>query len=102
MAANTGNKSNAAKVNRFEQFSGGDAAAAFSKLQSAVNNLGTNVLIADKELNLIYMNERSEATLRAVEDVLEKELGLTVDELLGGSLDRFHGGRAAVTVGWTF
>ncbi len=59
-----------------------------------MNNLGTNVLIADRDLNLIYMNERSEATLRGVEDVLEKELGLSVDELLGGSVDRLYGDRA--------
>ncbi|OWY71794.1 hypothetical protein B7486_09025 [cyanobacterium TDX16] len=95
MATRTTKKSRTKARDRFSCFHAASGAKrAFSMLQSAVNNLGTNVLIADRDLNLIYMNERSEATLRGVEDVLEKELGLSVDELLGGSVDRLYGDRA--------
>ncbi|MCH8966888.1 MAG: PAS domain-containing protein, partial [Planctomycetes bacterium] len=84
---------------RFEQFVGGDddgsggAANAFQRLQSVVDGLGTNVLIANADRELVYMNERSEATLREIEDIIQDELGLSVDELMGGSIDRFHGSR---------
>lgn len=95
MATNSTAKGGNAANDRFSQFSNASGEdRTLSRLQSVVNNLGTNVLIADKDLNLVYMNERSEATLRAVEDVVEKELGLTVDELMGGPIDRFHGSRA--------
>lgn len=92
MAA-TSKKSVETSTNRFAQFVGEAGNAAFGRLQSVVDKLGTNVLIADADRNLVYMNERSEETLRSVEDVVEKELGLTVDELAGGSIDRFHGSR---------
>ncbi|MCC7292250.1 MAG: PAS domain-containing protein [Phycisphaerales bacterium] len=96
--ATTGSKkdSKTRSENRFEQFIGtGDAASkAFTRLQSVLNSLGTNVFIANADRELIYMNERAEETLRSIEDVVQEELGLSVDELLGGSLDRFHGGRA--------
>lgn len=85
-------KSGTSAKDRFSNFHAGSSAEhACSLLQSAVNHLGTNVLIADRNLNIIYMNERSEATLRAVEDVLKNELGLCIDDLLSGSLDRLHG-----------
>ncbi len=94
--ATTSKKSNSFTENRFAQFIGGDGGTdnAFTRLQSVVDNLGTNVLIANADRELVYMNERSEATLRAIEEIIQEELGLTVDELLGGSLDRFHGTRA--------
>ena len=63
-------------------------------LYAALDNLGTNVLVADADLNLIYMNQRSTETLRAIEPIIKEVLGLRVDELVGGSLDRFHGARA--------
>ncbi|MEK6674801.1 MAG: methyl-accepting chemotaxis protein [Planctomycetota bacterium] len=81
---------------RFGLFTGeGEkATGAFARLKAVVDNLGTNVLISNADLELVYMNLRSEATLRAIEDVIQKELGLSVDDLLGSSLDRFHAGRA--------
>lgn len=96
MATSTSKKGKSEATNRFEHFvgDGSQAAGAFQRLQSVVDSLGTNVLIADVDRTLVYMNERSEATLRAIEDIVEKELGLSVDELVGGSLDRFHGSRA--------
>ncbi|MCH7884646.1 MAG: PAS domain-containing protein [Planctomycetes bacterium] len=96
MAANAMKKSGISVDERFGAFIGGNGNAqnAFQRLQSVVDNVGTNVLIADADRELVYMNERSEATLRAIEDILQEELGLSVDELIGGSLDRFHGSRA--------
>lgn len=61
-------------------------------LFATLDGLGTNVMIADKELNLIYVNKRSKQTLTAIADVIRQELKLEVDELVGGSIDRFHRG----------
>lgn len=96
MGTSNSKKANANNGSRFSQFIGDDGAAAgaFKRLQNAVDALGTNVLISNADLELVYMNERSEETLRSIEDIIEKELGLSVDELVGGSLDRFHGTRA--------
>lgn len=62
-------------------------------LKNALDNLGTNIFLGDRDLNLIYMNARAEQTLRAIEGVIRKQLGLSVDQLLGGPIDRFHGER---------
>lgn len=64
------------------------------RLRGIVDGLGTNVFLADRDQNLVYMNRRAEDTLRAIAGMIQSELGLSVDELLGGPLDRFHGSRA--------
>ncbi len=83
--------------NRFARFVGeGDAAeSAFARLQSTLDTLGTNVLIANADRELVYMNRQSEETLQAIEGILRSELGLGFNELIGSSLDRFHGARAS-------
>jgi methyl-accepting chemotaxis protein len=63
-----------------------------STLFSALDQLGTNVLVADAALNLVFMNRKSVTTLSSIADVLKKELGLDVSELVGGSIDRMHRG----------
>lgn len=94
MSDSSTNESNGSASKRFEDFMvGNNDAEAFRRLQSVVDNLGTNVLISDADFKLVYMNERSEATLRAIESIVRQELGLSVDELIGGSIDRFHGSR---------
>jgi len=82
-------------INRFQTFVANSSdTEAFAKLRAVVDGLGTNVFIGDKDQNLVYMNTRAEETLRAIEDVVQEELGLSVDELVGGPLDRFHNTRA--------
>lgn len=60
------------------------------RLTAVLENLGTNVLLADTDRTLTYMNPRSKETLGGLADVIQKEMGLAVEELLGGSLGRFH------------
>ncbi|MCH8885465.1 MAG: PAS domain-containing protein [SAR324 cluster bacterium] len=62
------------------------------RLTAVLENLGTNVLLADTDRTLIYMNRRSKETLAGLKDVISEEMGLSVDEFIGGSIDRFHGG----------
>ena len=59
-------------------------------LKACLDNLQTNIFVADKDLNLIYINEIARATLILIEPEIQKTFGLRVDEFLGGSIDRFH------------
>ena len=51
-----------------------------------VESANVNMMMADRDLKLVYMNDASRKTLRAVEHLLPKK----VDQLLGESIDIFH------------
>ena len=59
-------------------------------LRACLGSLQTNVFVADQNLNLVYMNFHAEETLKSVEPEIQKAFGLGVDDLLGGSIHRFH------------
>lgn len=52
-----------------------------------------NVFIADRDLRLVYMNQRAETTMKGISSTLEEAFGLSYRELLGSNIDRFHGDR---------
>ena len=60
--------------------------AEVTKLQSMLDNLPTNVLVADKDLVIQYMNPASAQKLRT----LQQHLPISVDEIVGSSIDVFH------------
>ncbi|CAB4543629.1 unannotated protein [freshwater metagenome] len=64
----------------------GDAAA----LMSVVDSMQTRVMVADLQLNLVFVNDLALRTLRGLERELVDSFGVTVDQLLGGSIHRFH------------
>lgn len=55
-----------------------------------MDSMATNVFIADRDLNLVYMNKRAEATVGSIDQEIRKAFNLGADELLGGSIHRFH------------
>jgi methyl-accepting chemotaxis protein len=57
-----------------------------ARIQSMVENSPTNVLQADRDLKIIYVNPASLATLKK----LEKYLPVKADNVLGSSIDVFH------------
>lgn len=57
-----------------------------TRLQSMLDNLPTNVLVADKDLVIRYMNPASTRKLRR----LQQHLPVSVDEIVGSSIDIFH------------
>jgi methyl-accepting chemotaxis protein len=59
-------------------------------LRAAFGRLQTNVFIADPGLTLVYANDRALATLRALEGEVRKAFGVGADEVVGGSIHRFH------------
>ena len=64
--------------------------------KAALDALQTNVFIGDRNFNLIYMNKKAEETLRKIEPEVKKVFNITVDEILNGSIHRFHRNPARV------
>ena len=62
-------------------------------LFSMMENLGTNVMIADRNLNLVYLNKKSREVLEGLSDVTEEAFGVPYDQMIGGNIGRFHGMR---------
>lgn len=61
------------------------------RLTTVLENLGTNVLLADTDRTLIYMNQKSKETLGELDKEIRAQMGLSVDELVGDSIPCFHG-----------
>ncbi|MDP1572510.1 MAG: methyl-accepting chemotaxis protein [Vicinamibacterales bacterium] len=63
---------------------------ATESLRSALDALQTNVMMADTDLNLVYVNGQALETLRTIGPEIETAFGVRVADLLGGSIHRFH------------
>jgi hypothetical protein len=61
-----------------------------SSLMSHLGSLQTNIFFADSKFNLVYANPKAIETLREIEDEVKKTFRVSVDEILGGSIHRFH------------
>ena len=60
-------------------------------MTTAMETLRTNVMIADNDLNITYMNPSALALMREAEADLRKELpGFSVASLIGANIDVFH------------
>jgi hypothetical protein len=59
-------------------------------LRAVLDGVQANVLIADADLKLIYMNPRATETMRRVDAELRKAFRIGTDQLVGGSIHRFH------------
>jgi methyl-accepting chemotaxis protein len=57
-----------------------------ARIKSVVENAPINIMMTDMDLNLTYMNPKSTETLRK----LEKHLPISVDKMIGTSIDIFH------------
>lgn len=58
-----------------------DPTAELDHVMVVMEDLGTNVFVADTDRILIYRNARSKQTLSALESTLQEELGLAVNHL---------------------
>jgi len=61
-------------------------AAASAKAQSMVEQMPINVMVADLNMNITYMNPASASTLKTLESILP----VKVEQMIGGSIDVFH------------
>ena len=67
-----------------------NSAAEAKRSSDAMNAVATNILVCDAEFNIIYGNEKSSGTLRQLEAVMMEKFGVRADQVVGGSIDRFH------------
>ncbi len=58
--------------------------------KAALDALQTNVFIGDLDFKLIYANDKAVKTLRSIENEIKQVFNVTVDEIIGGSIHRFH------------
>jgi methyl-accepting chemotaxis protein len=66
-------------------------AAANARLKAALDNVTANVMLADAELNIIYVNKTVEAMMRTAESDIRKDLPrFDVANLIGTNIDTFH------------
>ncbi len=57
-----------------------------NRIKQMVDNAPVNMMYADPDLNIRYMNPRAEQTLRR----LEAHLPVKIDQMIGSSIDVFH------------
>ncbi|MBL8177535.1 MAG: PAS domain S-box protein, partial [Bryobacterales bacterium] len=72
----------------------GNFNALLDAFKICLEHLGTNVFLADRDLKLVYMNSRARTTLEGMQEVLDAQFGVRVEDLVGMSIDSFHGPRA--------
>ena len=61
------------------------------RIKQALDNVSSSVMVADNNLNIIYMNDKVLETFKNAESDVQKELpNFRADELLGANIDQFH------------
>ena len=66
-------------------------ANANARIKVALDNVSNNVMLADGEYNIVYLNHSVQNMLRNAQSDLRKELpNFNADDLLGKSIDLFH------------
>lgn len=73
---------------------GAELMSSLDGMKGALDNLGTNVFIADRDLRLVYMNRSASDIMRKMGSTIEKLFGVSYSELIGTKIDSFHGSRA--------
>jgi methyl-accepting chemotaxis protein len=67
-----------------------DLLGATEGLRASLDAMRANVLLADLSFTIVYANPKAVETLKTIEDEIEKAFGVNVDDILGGSIHRFH------------
>ncbi len=63
---------------------------ALDSVTSVLGIVSACILIADRELTLRWVNPAAARVLRSIEPEVRSSFGLSVDEMVGGSIHRFH------------
>ncbi|MEE7624948.1 methyl-accepting chemotaxis protein [Methylobacter sp. Wu8] len=68
-----------------------EAAEKAMRINQALDNVQSGVMVADNNLEIIYTNESVEKMLKEVEQDIRKQLpNFAVDKLIGANIDSFH------------
>lgn len=66
-------------------------AAENARVKQALDNVTTNVMIADKDCNIVYMNESINDMMRTAESDIRRDLSaFDAKKLVGSNMDLFH------------
>ncbi len=61
------------------------------RIQTALDCVTSNVMVADENYDILFMNPALEKMLSANEEKIREELpNFKVDDIIGGNIDRFH------------
>ncbi|WP_263379196.1 methyl-accepting chemotaxis protein [Granulicella paludicola] len=71
-----------------------EATSGLADISLAMENIGVNVFVADRDLRLVYLNRKARETMRKLDGTLKKQFGVTHEDLVGMKIDAFHGNRA--------
>ncbi len=75
----------------FDVMDGRTKAAEARRIQTALDNVGSSVMVADEDFNIIYMNRTVEELFTDIADELRTELpNFDETKLLGANMDIFH------------
>ncbi|VAW73045.1 Methyl-accepting chemotaxis sensor/transducer protein, partial [hydrothermal vent metagenome] len=75
----------------FEVSDAQQRAASTLRIKVALDQVGTNVMMADKDLNIIYMNKAVQQMFKRAESDIRKDLpNFDADKLMGVCIDVFH------------
>src|SRR5262249_36986589 len=55
-----------------------------------LESVQTNIFVADTRFNIIFANARAVQTLRGIEGEIRRVFGVGADQIVGGSIHRFH------------
>jgi len=68
-----------------------EVAASSTRIKTAVDSVTTNVMLADQDYNIIYMNPAVQAMMKdAEEDIRELIPHFNASTLIGSNIDIFH------------
>jgi methyl-accepting chemotaxis protein len=81
-------KNPAASVAQENQVDG--IAETLEGLRASLDSVQANVMMANTNFEIVYVNEKALSTLKLLESEIESAFGVSVDEILGGSIHRFH------------
>ena len=66
-------------------------AAEATRIKQALDNVSSSVMVANNELDIIYLNRTVEKTFKNAESDIRKDLpNFNASELLGANIDQFH------------
>jgi methyl-accepting chemotaxis protein len=75
---------------RKSQSSGNGQLDSLAFMRASLASVQTNVFLADPAFTILYANERALQTLRGLADEIRQAFGVEVNDIVGGSIHRFH------------
>jgi methyl-accepting chemotaxis protein len=82
-------KMQASLKNKMEKEAG--VAAENARVKQALDNVSANVMVADQNNDIVYVNRSAQSLFSKIESDLARDIpGFKSSEIVGGNIDRFH------------